>query len=142
MFFADKKDASIKLYTRLFLERSFIERKKGNQELTRMARCMIRVAGYLYEAGRVRANRADINGIFSKYTATKQSDKDMSVPAAITIPFMTRNVEPNENCLAKPRLPRAVVLDIIKYGGHRKLQPERRLDQSICFFYDRIKRNR
>ena len=129
-------------YTRLFLERNFIENKKGKRELTRMARCMIRVAGYLYEAGRVRANRADINGIFAKYTATKQSDKDMSAPAATTIPFMTRNATPNENCLVTPRLPRSVVLDIIKYGGHRKLQPERRLDQSIYFTYNGIKRNR
>lgn len=129
-------------YTRLFLERNFIEKKKGKRELTRMARCMIRVAGYLYEAGRVRSNRADINGIFSKYTATKQSDKDMSVPATITIPFMTHNANPNENCLMTPRLQRSVVLDIIKYGGHRKLQPERRLDQSIYFTYNGIKRSR
>ena len=129
-------------YTRLFLERSFIETKKGKRELTRMARCMIRVAGFLYEAGRVRANRADINGIFSKYTVTKQNDKEMSVPAATTIPFMTRNANPNDNCLVKPRLPRSVVTNIIKYGGHRKLQPERRLDQSIYFTYNSIKRNR
>lgn len=129
-------------YTRLFLERELVETSKGKRELTRMARCMIRVAGYLYEAGRVRSNRADINEIFAKYTATKQSDKDMSAPAVVTRPFMTQNATPNEDCVRYPRIPRTAVTEIIKYGGQKLLKPERRLDQSIYFTYSKIKRDR
>ena len=140
-------------YTRLFLDREFIDAKsvteningdriiRKREELTRMARCMIRVAGYFYEAGRDRSNRADINAIFAKYTATKQSDKDMSAPASVTIPFMTQNAADGENCLEKPRIPRKALKEIIRGGGHKKLQPERRLDQSIAFTYNKIKRD-
>lgn len=128
-------------YTRLFLERELVETAKGKRELTRMARCMIRVAAYLYEAGRVRSNRADINEIFAKYTATKQSDKDMSAPAAITRPFMTKNATPCEDCVLYPRIPRVAVKKIIKNGGQRHLKPERRLDQSIYFTYSKIKKD-
>lgn len=127
-------------YTRLFLERNFIEKKKGKKELTRMARCMIRVAGYLYEAGHSRDGRADINSIFAKYTAKKQSDKDMSAPASITRLFMTQNASPDENCLLEPRISRSELLKIIKNGGQKRLMPERRLDQSIYFTFSKIKR--
>lgn len=124
-------------YTRLFLERSFIETKKGKKELTRMARCMIRVAGYLHDAGRARNNKADINEIFSKYTATKQSDKDLSASALVTKSFMTKNANPIGNCLLKPRVPRVQLKKIIINGGQKKLLPERRLDQSIYFTYNK-----
>lgn len=141
-------------YTRLFLDREFVEIKsyfenengeqvkKRREELTRMARCMIRVAGYLYDAGRDRSNRADINMIFAKYTATKQSDKDMSAPASVTFPFMTLNADPDENCLLYPRIARVALIEIIKNGGHKRLQPERRLDQSIFFTFNKIRKNR
>lgn len=137
-------------YTRLFLDREFVEAKslvengkqvkKGRKELTRMARCMIRVAGYLYDAGRDRSNRADINMIFARYTTTKQSDKDMSVPASVTLPFMTQNAYPDENCVLNPRIARIALTDIIKNGGHKKLQPERRLDQSIFFTFNKMRK--
>lgn len=121
-------------YTRLFLDREFTSTRTGKKSLTRMARCMIRVVAFLYEAGRVSDNRADINKIFSDYTVDKQSDKEMSAPASITLPFMVPE-HCDDNCLLKPRIPRDAIKEIIQNGGQKLLKPERRLDQSVYLLH-------
>lgn len=121
-------------YTRLFLDRKFIQERKKIKSLTRTARCMVRVVAFLYEAGRVSDNRADINKIFSDLTVDKQSDREMSATASVTLPYMTAG-QSDDNCLLEPRVSRDALKEIILNNGQRYLKPERRLDQSVYFTY-------
>lgn len=101
--------------------------KRNPNNITRYARCALRMTRYLHEYGR--SGSAHINNIFSGMTYNQQSDKEFALNGKITQLYM------NHERMAKPILGKEIVREIILDGGEEYLSPERRLDQTIYFAY-------
>jgi hypothetical protein len=103
--------------------RTFLDRSKEGNEISRHMRSAARLARILYELST--RGKANINTIYTTMAFGHQTDKEFSLSGRITRNYM------QHPRLIKPILKRNVVKEIILGGGEKKLSPERRFDQTI-----------
>jgi 3'-phosphoadenosine 5'-phosphosulfate sulfotransferase len=94
-------------------------------EVSRHARALLRVWRILFEVSR--AGKVQLGNVFTQMTYGHQSDKEFALSGAITHPYL------QHTRLACPAVSRQRLQDIILDGGHERLSPERRFDQSVYF---------
>jgi len=94
-------------------------------EVSRHARALLRVWRILFEVART--GKVQIGNVLNQMTYGHQSDKEFALSGAITHPYLRH---PRLVC---PAVSRQRLRDIILDGGHERLSPERRFDQSVYF---------
>lgn len=101
------------------------ETERG-QKVKRSYRSVIRFAKVMYELARQRET-IQIKQIYRGLTFSAQTDKELAMGGRVTRNFLT---SPRRTRLL---FPPSVLKKIILGGGHEKLSPERRFDQTVYF---------
>ena len=96
------------------------------QKVQRSYRSVIRFAKVMYDLSR-QSEPIQIKRIYRGLTFDAQTDKELAMSGRVTKNFLT---SPRRTRLL---FPPSVLKDIILGGGHEKLSPERRFDQTVYF---------
>ncbi len=94
-------------------------------EISRHARALLRVWRILFEV--TRSGKVQLKNAFTQMTYGHQSDKEFALSGAITHSYL------RYRRLTCPAVSKHRLREIILGGGHERLSPERRFDQSIYF---------
>ena len=108
---------------------AYLEQAKGEGDISRATRAVIRFARAQYELSTL--GKIQIQRIYKDMSYGKQTDKELAMSGGTTQKYMT---SPRR---ASPAIPPDVLPRIILNGGQRQLSPERRFDQTIYFTAER-----
>ncbi|MCE9618607.1 MAG: HindVP family restriction endonuclease [Planctomycetes bacterium] len=114
------------LWTDLALLRVVADRVNSQRnpgDISRHARALLRVWRILFEVTRV--GRVQLANVFEQMTYGHQSDKEFALSGAITHSYL------HHPRLLRPAVTKDRLRVIILNGGHERLSPERRFDQTV-----------
>ena len=104
---------------------AYLAQAKGEGEINRATRAVVRFARTQYELAT--RGKIHLRRIFREMDFGRQTDKEVAMSGKMTRKYMT---SPRRT---SPILPPEVLREIILNGGHKKLSPERRFDQTVYF---------
>ena len=104
---------------------AYLAQAKGEGEINRATRAVVRFARTQYELATL--GKIHIRRIYREMDFGRQTDKEAAMSGKMTRKHMT---SPRRT---SPVLSPEVLPEIILNGGHKKLSPERRFDQTVYF---------
>ena len=103
--------------------------------INRATRAVVRFARTQYELAVSAHGKIRVRPIYREMDFGKQTDKEIAMSGKMTRKYMTSSRR------ASPILPPDVLKEIILHGGHKKLSPERRFDQTVYFTAEKYFQN-
>lgn len=104
---------------------AYLKQARGEAKINRATRALVRFARTQYELSTV--SRIHIRSIYREMDFGRQTDKELALQGRVTRQYL---ISPRR---ASPILPPGVLPEIILGGGHKRLSPERRFDQTVYF---------
>lgn len=112
-------------FTRLFVDATHKKLENSPSSITRQMRTTLWLAKMLFDYSQDK--QINTSWVIDKMTYNTKNDKAFSVNGGVTQPYMSSEE------LTNPRISKSEIKNIILYGGHKLLSPERRFDAIIFY---------